>query len=180
VPPGAARAAFATADAPPTTSTSLDIAPASASRYVLRASSGSSGSNRLAALRNRRPASPPRRCSNAIWPRKRSTRARASSSSAAASIPANSPSAASRAPASRFAPAAASTRCARCVGSGVRAAARSRNAATAANPPRASARPADRSSCAATSSSGIDAACARCQARRSGSISGSVACPSAR
>ena len=66
-PVGAARAAAATAGAPPTTSTSLDMAPPSASRYVSRASSGSSGSRRLAALRNRRPASPPRRCSNAIW-----------------------------------------------------------------------------------------------------------------
>ncbi len=86
----------------------------------------------------------------------------------------------SRSPASRFAPAAASRRCARCVGSGVSAAARSRKAATAANPPRACARPAERSSSAATSSSGMDAACARCHARRSGSISGSVASARAR
>ena len=70
---------------------------------------GRVGSRRLAALRNRRPASPPRRCSNAIWARKRSTRARPSSSSTPASTPANSPSAASRSPASRFAPAAASS-----------------------------------------------------------------------
>ena len=94
--------------------------------------------------------------------------------------PAKSPSAASGAPASRLAPAAASRRCARCAGCGVSAAARSRKAATAAKPPRAWARPAERSSSVATSSSGIDAACARCQARRSGSTSGSVACARAR
>jgi hypothetical protein len=46
-------------------------------------------------------------------------------------------------------------------------------------PPRACARPADRSSSAATSSSGPAAAWARCQARRSGAISGSVAAASA-
>ena len=45
---------------------------------------------------------------------------------------------------------------------------------------RASARVADRSSSAAMSSSGMTAACARCQARRSGSISGSVASARAR
>ena len=50
VPFGAARAASAAAGAPPTTSTSLDMAPASASRYVSRASSGSSDSRRLAAF----------------------------------------------------------------------------------------------------------------------------------
>ena len=58
--------------------------------------------------------------------------------------------------------------------------ARSRNAAAAARPPRAWARPAARSSSAATSSSGPAAASARCQARRSGSTSVSVAsrqCP---
>jgi hypothetical protein len=44
----------------------------------------------------------------------------------------------------------------------------------AASPPRACARPAERSSSAATSSSWPWVACARCQARRSGSRSGSV------
>ena len=65
--------------------------------------------------------------------------------------------------------AAASARWARCAGSKVSAAARSRNAAAAASPPRAWARPAERSSSSATSSSGPGAACARCQLRRSGS-----------
>ena len=64
---------------------------------------------------------------------------------------------------------------ARCAGSGVSVAARSRNAAAAARPPRARARSAERSSSAATSSSGARAACARCHARRSGSTLGSVA-----
>ena len=59
------------------------------------------------------------------------------------------------------------------VGASARPRAR-RNAAAAASPPRACARPAERSSSAATSSSGPAAACARCQARRSGSSSGSV------
>ena len=68
-PDRAARAASATARAPPGTSRSPTIAPPSASRYVSRASSGSSGSRRLAALASRRPASSPRRCSNAIRPR---------------------------------------------------------------------------------------------------------------
>ena len=65
-------------------------------------------------------------------------------------------------------------------GSGVSIAARSRNAAAAAMPPRACARPAERSSSEATSSSGPGAAWARCQARRSGSTSGSVTSASAR
>jgi hypothetical protein len=90
------------------------------------------------------------------------------------------PSAAFGAPASRLARAAASIRCARLVGSGVSRAARSMNAAAAASPPRACARSADCSSSAATSSSGPGAAWARCQARRSGSTSGSVASASAR
>src|SRR5262249_16552800 len=60
------------------------------------------------------------------------------------------------------------------------AAARARKEAAAAGPPRACARPAERSSSPATSSSGPSAAWARCQARRSGSDSGSVASASAR
>ena len=52
-----------------------------------------------------------------------------------------------------------------------------RNAAAAATPPRACARPAERSSSAATSSSGPGVARARCQARRSGSVSATVARP---
>ena len=49
----------------------------------------------------------------------------------------------------------------------------------AASPPRPCARPAERSSSVATSSSGADAAAARCHARRSGSNSRSVASASA-
>ena len=81
----------------------------------------------------------------------------------------------SGAPASCLACAAVSSRWARRAGSGVSLAARSRNAAAAARPPRARARSAERSSSAATSSSGASVAWARCQARRSGSSSGSVA-----
>ena len=55
----------------------------------------------------------------------------------------------------RFAPAAARRRCARCAGSGVSATARSRKAAIAAKPPRACARPAESSSAVATSSLGL-------------------------
>ena len=76
--------------------------------------------------------------------------------------------------------AAASARPDRRDSSGVNAVARSRNAAAAAKPPRACARAAERSSSAATSSSGVAAACARCHAWRSGSISRSVASASAR
>ncbi len=57
-------------------------------------------------------------------------------------------------------------------GSSVSSTARCRKAAAAAMPPRACARPAERSSSAATSSSGPEVARARCQARRSGSLSG--------
>jgi len=71
--------------------------------------------------------------------------------------------------------AAANARTPRRAGSGVSLIARSRKAAAAANPPRACVRPADRSSSAATSSSGPAAAWARCQARRLGSVPGSVA-----
>ena len=56
-----------------------------------------------------------------------------------------------------------------------RSAARCKNAAAAPTPPRACARPAERSSSAATSSSGPGVARARCQARRSGSVSAAVA-----
>ena len=65
-------------------------------------------------------------------------------------------------------------------GSSVSAAARSRKAAAAAKPPRDWARPAARSSSAATSSSRPPVASARCQARGSGSTSGSVASANAR
>ena len=70
---------------------------------------------------------------------------------------ATSAAAASGAPASCFASAAASARRARLAGSGDNVAARSRNAAAAATPPRAWARPAERSSSAATASSGPNA-----------------------
>ena len=53
----------------------------------------------------------------------------------------------------------------------VSATARLKNAAAAASPPRAWARPAERSSSMATCSFGPAVAAARCQARRSGSIS---------
>ena len=88
-------------------------------------------------------------------------------------------SAASSAPASRLARAAASRRRTRSAGSGVSVAALSRKAADAAMPPRASARAAERSSSSATCSSGPGAAWARCHARRSGSVSASVASASA-
>ena len=88
--------------------------------------------------------------------------------------------ASSSAPACSFAWAAARARPDLRDSSGVSSVARSRNAAAAAKPPRACARAADSSSSAATSSSGVEAACARCQARRSGSSSGSVASARAR
>ena len=91
-----------------------------------------------------------------------------------------SPRAASNAPAWKLACAAASARSARRAGSTVSATARCRNAAAAATPPRACARPAERSSSAATSSSGPGVAGRRCQARRSGSVSASVASARAR
>lgn len=83
-------------------------------------------------------------------------------------------------PASRLARAAASSRRDRSRGSGASVAARSRNAAAAANPPRVCARAAACSSSPATSSSGIGVACARCQARRSGSTVGSMTSARAR
>ena len=76
--------------------------------------------------------------------------------------------------------AASSSRRARRLGFGVGAADRSGNAPAAASPPRARARTADFSSSSATSSSGPATACARCQARRSGSKMGSVAAARAR
>ena len=81
-----------------------------------------------------------------MWARSRSTRARWNSSSGPASAVANSPRAASNAPAWKLACAAASARSARRAGSCVSATARCRNAAAAARPPRACARPAERSS----------------------------------
>ena len=101
---------------PPTPSMSRAIAPPSASRYFF-ARSGSSGSRRLAALRNSRPASPPRRCASATGlaapPRS------PDSSRASDSMPASSSSALSRSSALRLAPAAASRRWARRLLSGV-------------------------------------------------------------
>ena len=76
--------------------------------------------------------------------------------------------------------AAASARCARRAGSSVSPAERSRNAAAAARPPRRCARPAELLKFGRQpSSSGPGAAWARCQARRSGSATGSVASASA-
>ena len=69
---------------------------------------------------------------------------------------------------------------ARRAGSTVSSTERCRNAAAAATPPRACARPAERSSSAAASSSGPGVARARCQARRSGSVSTTVASARAR
>ena len=130
----------------------------------------SNGSKSLAAVSSSPGASFPRSAANEIRARRRSTSARWTPSSGPASAFAASVSASSNAPASCFAWAAASARAARRAGSSVNTDERSRNAAAAANPPRACARAAERSSSAATSSSGIDVACARCQARRSGSI----------
>ena len=65
-------------------------------------------------------------------------------------------------------------------GSGVSSAARSRNAAAAARPPRRCARSAEFAISLATDSSGVAVACARCQARRSESRTGSVESASAR
>ena len=102
-----------------------------------------------------------------------STRACPRSSSGPTSAVASSDSAAAKSPGGELRPGGRQRpRRARCAGSGVRAAARSRNAAAAAMPPRPCARPAERISSAATSSSGAVAACARCQARRSGSARG--------
>ena len=137
---------------------------------VSRASRASSGSSRLAAVSNRRGASLPRSAAKEIRARRTSTWARWNSSSGPASALAASVSASSSAPACCFAWAAARARPARRAGSSVNTEERSRKAAAAAKPPRACARAAERSSSAATSSSGMAAACARCQARRSGSI----------
>jgi hypothetical protein len=133
----------------------------------------------LAARSSSGGASLPRFWAYAICARSTSSRARSRSSSGPAWAAANSPSAVSGAPARCLAWAAASARCARRAGSSVNPTARSKNAAAAARPPRRCARPADRSSSAATSSSGPEVACARCQARRSGSTSGSVTSASA-
>ena len=127
------------------------------------------GPSRLAALSSSGGASLPRLVTNAIWARTRSAWACCASLSGPASAMASSSPAASKAPAWTLACAAASARPARRAGSRVSVAACFRNAAAAARPPRAWARPAERSSSAATSSSGPGAACARCQARRSGS-----------
>ena len=98
----------------------------------------------------------------------------------AASAVANSRRVASNRPAWKLTSAAAKARSASRAGSAVSSTARFRKAAAAAMPPRAWARPAERSSSAATSSSGPGAAHARCQARRSGSVSASVASARAR
>ena len=156
------------------------MAADSASRYVSHASVCDSGASRRAARSSSAGASLPCVETNAICARSKSTRAPSSSSSAPASVDESRPIASSSAPARNFVCAATSARCARRAESGVNIAARSRNAAAAAKPPRACARAAERSSSSATSSSGTDAACARCHARRSGSMSGSVAAASAR
>ena len=126
-------------------------------------------------------ASPPRLGANAIWARSMVTWARCELvERPGLALRPSRPSAASKAPAcvlsrapprARGAPARA--------GSGVRAVARSRKAAAAASPPRACARSAERSSSRRPSSSSAGAACARCHARRSGSVPGSVASASA-
>ena len=92
---------------------STQIAAPSASRCVSRAKAGRTARGVSPRSRSSRPASLPRRCSNAICPRKCSTRARRRPSSGPASTATSSPSAASSAPASRLAAAAASRRCAR-------------------------------------------------------------------
>ncbi len=116
----------------------------------------------------------------AIRPRSTSTAACWSSSSTAFSTVVSRAAAVSVAPASRCARTAASVRSTRSVVSSDNAAARSMNAAAAVTPPRDRAREAERSSSAATSSSGPVPACARCQARRSGSTTGSVTSASTR
>ena len=165
----------------PRASRPANIAADRASRYVARAIVGSTASSSPAAASSNGVASLPRLDANAISARRRCTWARTGSSSAVLDSAVSERSrASSRAPAWNFACAAARARRARREGSGVRATARSRKAAAAAKPPRACARAAECSSSAATSSSGTDAAWARCHARRSGSISGSVASASAR
>jgi hypothetical protein len=147
--------------------------------YVWRASSASRRSSLRPALSRSGGAWLPSPEAHATWPRMRSRRARWNSLSAPVSAVAKSPSAASNS-AWRLASAAASARSARLAGSAVSATARCRNAAAAATPPRACALPAESSSSAAISSPGPGIARARCHARRSGSISGSVASARAR
>ena len=107
--------------------------------------------------------------SEASWARSRPARARCRSSRGVASATASSDSAASADPACCLVCAAARARRPRCAASRVSRADSSRNAAAAARPPRVCARSAERSSSSATASSGSAVACARCQARRSGS-----------
>ena len=125
-------------------------------------------------------ASLPKPDANATWALTRSTRARWCPSIGAASAVASTASAAANAPACTLACAAPSARSLRRDGSSVNSTERCRKAAAAAMPPRAWARAADRSSSAATSSLERGVPLARCQARRSGSVSGSVASASAR
>jgi hypothetical protein len=79
-----------------------------------------------------------------------------------------------KSPATTPASAATSRRSAARSGSAVSSAAHRRNDCSLSHPPRWRARSADASSSAATASSGPSAASARCHARRSGSVSGSV------
>ena len=152
---GAVAAAFAAAATPAWRSgLPSQIAAESASRYVSRASGSASDSSCVAALSNRRTASAPRRWSNAICPRRRSTCARRRSDASFASTAGNSPSAASSAPTSRLAAAAASVRSARRAASVVNNAARSKSADAARSPPRDLAR-----SAACSSSSAISSSC---------------------
>jgi len=112
---------------------------------------------------------------NAIQARSNSTRARLSWSSAPTSLTrADRPRRRVRQPGRASEPQPAHA--AHGAGGVVKAAARSRKAAAAAKPPCTSTRAAECSSSPATSSSGTDAACARCHARRSGSSVGSVVC----
>ena len=147
---GAALAAFAAAATLAWPSGPLSqIAASNASRYVSRERLGFSDSSWVAALSSKRAASAPRRWSNAICPWRCSAKARRRSDGAWASTAGRSASAASRAPASRFAAAADNVRSARRPGSVVNSAARSRSADAARGPPRDLARSAERSSSSA-------------------------------
>ena len=149
------------------------MAAASASRYVSRASSGSSGSSRVAALEQQSAGVAPAPLLECDLRRAAaSTRPRSSSSSAPGLD--RPPAGRARRRERRRRAWRRPPRAGAAHGAPARVSARRRargKRRRPRSPPRACARPAERSSSAATSSSGIDAACARCQARRSGSIS---------
>ena len=130
------------------------------------------GSSRLATSSSRADTSPPQLTVTASCARTSSARAWSGASSGPASAMASSSRAASGSPASSFASAPTSARRAAGRGRGWRSPAQETPPRRRATP--RCARPADRSSSPATSSSGPSAACARCQARRSGRA-GSVA-----